>query len=46
MISLLTLISILRNKNGDTVKDTCVPALGKGREEHQEFKAIYRYIAS
>jgi len=32
-------MSILRNKSGDTVKEAIIPVLGKGREEHQEFKA-------
>ena len=46
MIGLLTLVCILRNTNWYTVSDTRVPALGKDREEHQELKAIYTYIAS
>ena len=46
MIGLLKVICILKNTNGYTVSGTKVPALGKDREEHQELKAIYSYIAS
>ena len=39
-------MSTLRIKNGNPVGDSIIPTHGKGREEHQKFKAIGSYIAS